>query len=76
MNLLDWGSSNVLAIALGNTGYLWNGSDGKTTELVTVNEEDSPITSVSWVVDGQQIAVGLNNSHVQIWDCISGRQVC
>ncbi|GMN54684.1 hypothetical protein TIFTF001_023797 [Ficus carica] len=74
LNLLDWGRSNVLAIALGNTVYLWNGSDGETTELVTVNEEDGPITSVSWAVDGQQIAVGLNNSHVQIWDCVSGRQ--
>lgn len=76
LNLLDWGNSNVLAIALESTVYLWNGLDGKTSELVTVNEEDGPVTSLSWAVDGRHIAVGLNNSHVQLWDCVAGRQVC
>lgn len=75
LNLLDWGNSNVLAIALENTVYLWNGSDGKTSELVTVNEEDGPVTSLSWAVDGRHIAIGLNNSHVQLWDCVSSRQL-
>ena len=36
LNLLDWSSSNVLAIALGNIVYLWDASDGSTSELVTV----------------------------------------
>ena len=39
LNLLDWGSSNVLAIALGNTVYLWDGSNGSTSELVTIDDE-------------------------------------
>ncbi|KAK3227093.1 hypothetical protein Dsin_006955 [Dipteronia sinensis] len=43
LDLLGWGCSNVLAIALDNK-------------------------IVSWALDGQHIAVGLNNSHVQIWD--------
>ena len=47
LNLLDWGSSNVLAIALGNTIYLWDASDGSTSELVTVDDEIGPITSVN-----------------------------
>lgn len=76
LNLLDWGSNNVLAIALENTVFLWNASDGMTSELVTLDEEDGPVTSVSWAVDGRHIAVGLNNSHVQLWDCVSSRQVC
>ncbi|KAK7295491.1 hypothetical protein RJT34_18400 [Clitoria ternatea] len=33
LNLLDWGSSNVLSIALGNTVYLWNASNCSTAEL-------------------------------------------
>ncbi|XP_061375329.1 cell division cycle 20.1, cofactor of APC complex-like [Gastrolobium bilobum] len=69
LNLLDWGSSNVLSIALEDTVYLWNADDSSTSELVTVEEEDGPITSVSWAPDGRRLAIGLNNSHVQLWDC-------
>lgn len=75
LNLLDWGSSNVLAIALGNSVYLWNAQDGSTSELVTVDDEVGPVTSVNWAPDGRHIAVGLNNSEVQLWDSLSNRQV-
>ncbi|KAJ6951634.1 hypothetical protein D5086_033005 [Populus alba] len=75
LNLLDWGSSNVLAIALGSTVYLWDASDGSTSELVTVDDEDGPVTSVNWAPDGRHIAIGLNNSHVQLWDSASNRQL-
>ncbi|KAI3904399.1 hypothetical protein MKW98_014579 [Papaver atlanticum] len=75
LNLLDWGSSNVLAIALGNTVYLWDATDSSTSELVTVDEDTGPITSVSWAPDGRHIAVGLNNSEVQLWDSTSNKQL-
>ncbi|XP_057971705.1 cell division cycle 20.2, cofactor of APC complex-like [Malania oleifera] len=75
LNLLDWGSDNILAIALGNTVYLWNGSNGSTDELVTLDEEDGPVTSVSWAPDGQHIAIGMNNSEVQLWDSKVKRQL-
>ncbi|KAK1262345.1 Protein FIZZY-RELATED 1 [Acorus gramineus] len=73
LNLLDWGSNNVLSIALGNTVYLWDASDGSTSELTTVDDETGPITSVSWAPDGRHIAVGLNNSEVQLWDSATTR---
>lgn len=73
LNLLDWGNKNVLSIALGNTVYLWNASDGSTFELVTVNDDLGPVTSVSWAPDGKNIAIGLNNSEVQLWDSTSAR---
>ncbi|KAF2306642.1 hypothetical protein GH714_020011 [Hevea brasiliensis] len=75
LNLLDWGSSNVLAIALGNTVYLWDASDGSTSELVTIDEEIGPVTSVNWAPDGRHIAIGLNNSEVQLWDSAANRQL-
>lgn len=75
LNLLDWGSMNVLAIALGSTVYLWDASGGSTSELVTVEEEEGPVTSVSWAPDGRHIAVGLNNSDVQLWDSTANRLV-
>ncbi|XBH76666.1 hypothetical protein VPH35_103269 [Triticum aestivum] len=73
LNLLDWGSANVLSIALGNTVYLWDASSGSTSELVTVDEDDGPVTSVSWAPDGRHIAIGLDSSAVQLWDSTSNR---
>nr|XP_010911345.1 cell division cycle 20.2, cofactor of APC complex [Elaeis guineensis] len=67
LSLLDWGSSNVLAVALGSTVYLWNASNRYCSELVSVGD-DGPITSVSWSPDGQVLAIGLNNSQVELWD--------
>ncbi|MED6218091.1 hypothetical protein PIB30_023806 [Stylosanthes scabra] len=75
LNLLDWGSANVLAIALGTTVYLWDATNGSTSELVTVDDENGPITSVSWAPDGRHIAIGLNNSEVQLWDSASNKQL-
>ncbi|KAI0519938.1 hypothetical protein KFK09_007400 [Dendrobium nobile] len=73
LNVLDWGSRNVLSIALGNTVYLWDASKGSTSELVTVDDDLGPVTSVSWAPDGKHIAVGLNNSYVQLWDSNSAK---
>ncbi|KAJ4866905.1 hypothetical protein Rs2_51465 [Raphanus sativus] len=75
LNLLDWGSANVLAIALGHTVYLWDASTGSTSELVTVDEEKGLVTSINWAPDGRHVAVGLNNSEVQLWDSGSNRQL-
>lgn len=75
LNLLDWGNSNVLAIALGTTIYLWDASNGSTSELVTIDDEIGPVTSVNWAPDGRHLAVGLNNSEVQLWDSASNKLV-
>jgi len=73
LNLLDWSSQNVLAVALGPTVYLWNATDGSIQELTTLQEtNDGPIEkvcSVSWVPgDGNFLAVGTSDSKVQLWD--------
>ncbi|XP_030458774.1 cell division cycle 20.2, cofactor of APC complex-like isoform X1 [Syzygium oleosum] len=75
LNLLDWGANNMVAIALSQSVYLWNASNGSATELVTFNDEEGPVTSVSWAPDGQNIAIGLQNSHVQLWDFSAQRQL-
>eukprot|EP01018_Ginkgo_biloba_P016942 Gb_40987 [translate_table: standard] len=75
LNLLDWSVSNVLSIALGNTVYLWDASTSSISELMCVDDEDGPVTSVNWAPDGRHIAVGLNNSEVQLWDSTANRQL-
>ncbi|XP_047333069.1 cell division cycle 20.2, cofactor of APC complex-like [Impatiens glandulifera] len=75
LNLLDWGSTNVLAVALGSTVYMWDATNGSISELVTVDDDCGPVTSVKWAPDGRHIALGLNDSHVQLWDSASNRQL-
>jgi len=73
LNLLDWGSRNILSVALSDTVYLWNASNNSPSELVTVDQEIGPVTSLSWAPDGQHIALGLNSSDIQLLDFSSGR---
>jgi len=75
LNLLDWSLNNVLSIALGNTVYLWDASNSSISELLIADDEEGPVTSVSWAPDGRHIAVGLNNSVIQLWDSSSDKQV-
>lgn len=48
LNLVDWGSQNVLAVGLGADVYLWNAETGKVETLVRL-EGDQTVTSVSWI---------------------------
>ncbi|PJF19464.1 Cdc20 [Paramicrosporidium saccamoebae] len=67
LNLLDWSVRNVLAVALGPSVYLWNGSDGSVRELMSVSE-GAHVTSLSWIHDGKSIAVGTSDGCAQLWD--------
>jgi len=72
LNLIDWSKTNILAIGLGATVYLWNASNGETTELMKTcgegEEISNPICSVNWTAEGKYIAVGLNDGSTQLWD--------
>ncbi|KAL0844463.1 hypothetical protein Bca101_017709 [Brassica carinata] len=69
LNVLDWSSANVLAVALDSSVCLWDASSGSVTYLVTYDEDKGPVTSVNWAHDGVNLGVGLNNGQVHIWDC-------
>ncbi|RWR86338.1 cell division cycle 20.2, cofactor of APC complex [Cinnamomum micranthum f. kanehirae] len=73
LNLLDWSSRNIVAIALENTMYLWGNESP--LELFSVNAENGPLTSVSWAPDGKYIAVGLNSSVVELWDTTANKKL-
>lgn len=75
INVLDWGSSDVVSIALSETVHLWNATNGSISELVTIDDEHCLVTSVSWAPDGRHIAIGLDSSQVQIWDATSRKLV-
>lgn len=72
LNLVDWSDSNWLAIALGQTVFLWNAGTGDIEELCSFNDASVPnahISSVSWVQQGgTHLAVGTSNGCTQLWD--------
>ena len=68
LNLLDWGSSDILAVALGHTVYLWNSSTTKISQLCRVSEPGDYISSVKLSADGRKLAVGTNSSQVRLYD--------
>ncbi|EHA8586622.1 cell division cycle 20.2, cofactor of APC complex-like [Cocos nucifera] len=75
LNLLDWGKSNILAVALGPSVYLWNAENSEVKLLRKVNEEEDHPTSVAWSGDGKTLAVGFASSRIELWDVASSRQV-
>ncbi|EOD39022.1 hypothetical protein EMIHUDRAFT_417498 [Emiliania huxleyi CCMP1516] len=75
LNLLDWNERNVLGVALGDSIYLWNASDGSIQQLMQTSGDNSHVTSLSWVQDGPYMAVGTSDHKVQIWDVEKLKQV-
>eukprot|EP00164_Ancoracysta_twista_P005587 GFYU01007661.1.p1 GENE.GFYU01007661.1~~GFYU01007661.1.p1 ORF type:complete len:478 (+),score=54.27 GFYU01007661.1:215-1648(+) len=67
LNLVDWSSTNVLAVGLSACVYLWSASNGKVTKLCDLSPSNC-VTSVSWIEKGTHLAVGTNLGDVQIWD--------
>ncbi|KAI9657575.1 MAG: substrate-specific activator of APC-dependent proteolysis [Trizodia sp. TS-e1964] len=66
LNLVDWGSGNVLGVGLGACVYMWNSQSGRVTKLCEL--PDDLVTSVSWIQRGSHVAIGTNKGFVQIWD--------
>lgn len=73
LNLVDWGSSNVLGVGLGSCVYMWNSTSGRVNKLCDLG--DDTVTSVSWIQRGSHIAIGTNKGLVQIWDAEKSRRL-
>jgi len=76
LNLIDWSCVNIIAVALGQSVYLWNAATGAIDELLTLEHEDDYVSSVSWVKEGgSYLAVGTNHCDVALWDVEASRQL-
>ncbi|CAL9192949.1 unnamed protein product [Musa hybrid cultivar] len=73
LNLLDWGSNNVLAIGLNDTVFLWNAANKSSTKFSRALEDNSPVTSISWSPDGKVLAVAFGNSDLDLVDAATRR---
>lgn len=73
LNLVDWGSANVLGVGLGSSVYMWNAQTSKVNKLCTL--DDDTVTSVSWIQKGTHLAIGTGKGLVQIWDAEKARRL-
>ncbi|KAF5278625.1 hypothetical protein FQA39_LY00667 [Lamprigera yunnana] len=74
LNLVDWNPNNILAVALGAHIYLWNAGTGKIEELLELDVNDY-VCSVSWVQEGDFLAVGTSTGTVELWDCSQSKRL-
>lgn len=91
LNLVDWGSTNILGVGLGSCVYMWNSNSGKVTKLCDLGADDL-VTSVSWIqrvcppesdnttihltsAQGSHVAIGTTKGFVQIWDARECRRL-
>ncbi|KAI7565641.1 WD40 repeat-like protein, partial [Hortaea werneckii] len=73
LNLVDWGSSDILAVGLGPSVYLWNRETGKVNQLCQL--EGDTVTSVSWIQRGSHLAIGTSKGLLQIYDTVGERRL-
>ncbi|KAI1253946.1 hypothetical protein MGN70_004341 [Eutypa lata] len=73
LNLVDWGSANILGVGLGSSVYMWNAQTSRVNKLCTL--EDDTVTSVSWIQKGTHLAIGTGKGLVQIWDAEKTRRL-
>lgn len=75
LNLLDWSSSNIVGVALGDSVYVWNVSNGESSHLCSLKEPHSYVASITFSGTGQYMAVGTHDQLVKIWDVESGKMI-
>ena len=66
LNLIDWSSRNLLAVALHNSVYLWDATQGDIILLMQTEQVDDYICSVSWTKEGNYLAIGTRDCKVQV----------
>lgn len=73
LNLVDWGSSDVLAVGLGPSVYLWSRETGKVNRLCQL--EGDMVTSVNWIQRGSHLAIGTSKGLLLIYDTVAERRL-
>ncbi|ELU14875.1 hypothetical protein CAPTEDRAFT_68282, partial [Capitella teleta] len=68
LNLLDWSCNNHMAVCLGGCLFLWDSATGEIKQLMEMENPEEYVTSVSWIKEGNYLAVGTSNAEVMVWD--------
>ncbi|CAG8573966.1 4261_t:CDS:2, partial [Acaulospora colombiana] len=74
LNLLDWSIKNMVAIGLYQNVYVWNADTGDVKSFAQTSNNDY-ISSLSWSMDGEYLAVGTSDGDTQIWDALREQKI-
>lgn len=74
LNLLAWSLTNLLAIGLEDTVYVWNASTGSVGLLCELADK-TLVTSLRWSQDGSYISIGKDDGLIEIWDIESNTKL-
>lgn len=66
-DLVDWSSTDMLAVALGKSIFLTDNTSG---DVVHLCDTENEYTSLSWVGAGSHLAIGQANGLVEIYDVV------
>ncbi|XP_032328140.1 cell division cycle protein 20 homolog B isoform X3 [Camelus ferus] len=75
LNVLDWNFQNLVAIALGSSIYIWSGEDHNGIENIELSLTCNYVSSVSWIKEGNCLAVGTSEGEVQLWDVVTKKRL-
>lgn len=67
LNNVAWALSNLIAIGLEDTVYVWNASTGLVGLLCELTN-NTLVTSLRWSEDGSYISVAREDGAIEIWD--------
>ena len=74
LNILDWSPTNLLAVALHSSVYIWD-PETKHTRLLCTVENNTWVTSLKWMQKCNTLAIGTKPGTLEIWDVGTGRRV-
>eukprot|EP01062_Namystynia_karyoxenos_P047818 TRINITY_DN3619_c0_g2_i1.p1 TRINITY_DN3619_c0_g2~~TRINITY_DN3619_c0_g2_i1.p1 ORF type:complete len:617 (+),score=163.88 TRINITY_DN3619_c0_g2_i1:96-1946(+) len=74
LHLLHWGAKNLVAVALGQSVYIWNAKTAKVTRLCYFPQGHN-VTAVRFNTDGTRLAVGLDAGIIHTFDPIAETHV-
>jgi cell division cycle 20-like protein 1 (cofactor of APC complex) len=66
LHLLDWSSTDLLAVGLDKSLYIWEGKSSNVSLLTSLEEEH--LTSVCWMKNGSSLLIGSNSGKIYLWD--------
>ncbi|KAJ5077865.1 cell division cycle 20 cdc20 fizzy -related [Anaeramoeba ignava] len=74
LNLMDWSSTDFLAVGILKFVFLLNVKTGAVTRICELGSGDK-ISSLSWHPSGSHLAIGTHNGYLHYWDVAESRLV-
>ena len=83
LNLLDWSSKNLIAVACTSSVILWNNNKTQSETLLTYDPINNNATnneiyasSLIWSEDGEKLAVGNSCGQIELYDINKKEKIC